>query len=83
MGNYVYADRLLGMTIPDANTYVMQNIVYWGRIDSFVNGTWITKVEVRSRHAVGYGSAYNPSKLYVYVDDDNRISYLVGFDSSS
>jgi hypothetical protein len=29
MGNYVYADKLLGMTIPDANTYVTQNIVYW------------------------------------------------------
>ena len=69
MGNTLYSSNLIGLTIGEANKYVTDNYVYMSRL----NWTHVTKVE---RTYPSSFNTYNPNTLNVYVDENNKISYL-------
>jgi hypothetical protein len=72
MGNYVYSNNLIGLTIHEANEYVSDNNVYMSRF----NWTLITKIKRTYPSSFSFDT-YNPTELNVYVDDNNKISELV------
>ena len=72
MGNYLYIDNLIGLTIDQANDYIINNCVYISRY----NWNRITKVK-RTYHSSFRFVNSNSTEINVYINDNNKITKLV------
>ena len=71
MGNYVYAETLIGMTIPIATKYIKENSVYLG------NSTYkITEIRPISPNGI-YTKECCPNTLDVTIDQYGIISNIL------
>lgn len=71
MGNYLYIDNLIGLTIDQANDFIINNHVYISRY----NWNRITNVKITYPSSFRFVNC-NSTEINVYVDD-NRITKLV------
>ena len=71
MGNYLPIDNLIGLTINEANEYIINNYVYIGRY----NWNRITKVKITYPGLFRFINS-NSTEINVYVNN-NKITELV------
>lgn len=69
--SYVYADNLKGLTISEANQYIINNKVYFEENNEYR----ITKIKV-----VSWGlsnTSYDFNRLNVKIDENSRINKIL------
>lgn len=71
MGNYAYSTSLIGLTINEANQYIIDNYVYMNHFDV----DHITKVKVIYHSSFAFIN-YSSTELNVYLDNNNKICKL-------
>lgn len=73
MGNYVYSNRLIGLTKPEADKFIIDNIVYFNELNCRQQITSIVVIDSTKL----YHMEYNPNRVKVVIGDDNKISKVL------